>query len=171
MHENERLAALWVQAQPTLSAYIVSVIGDFNQADDVLQQTAMAVVRKFPEYDPQRPFLAWALGIARIEILRHLRATARDKHVFDETLTDQLARVFQGLAGEFDAQRQALRECLEATDGRARQVLEMRYEQGLQPAAMAGKLEMNAEAIRSLLYRVRGALRECIERRLRRAAR
>ncbi len=171
MHETERLAALWVKAQPTLSAYVVSVLGDFNQAEDVVQQTAMAVVRKFREYDPQRPFVNWALGIARLEILRHLRAKSRDKHVFHESMTEELARVFQSLSGELDAQRQALRECLEQIEGRSRQVLQLRYEHDLKPAALAEQLGMNSEAVRSLLYRVRAALRECVERRARKAAR
>lgn len=66
--KNEELTVYWVQAQPLVLSFIASVVPDSRQANDVLQRVALATTRRFAEYDRQRPFVAWATGIARNEI-------------------------------------------------------------------------------------------------------
>jgi RNA polymerase sigma-70 factor (ECF subfamily) len=80
-HEAEQFAALWTAAQPTISAFIRTLIRDFQQADEVLQRVAVTLVRKFDQYDPSRPFGAWAIGVAKYEVLYFRRERATDKHL------------------------------------------------------------------------------------------
>jgi hypothetical protein len=47
---------------PTVSAFVGSVLHDFQARDDVHQNTAVAVLESFPRYDPAQPFVARALG-------------------------------------------------------------------------------------------------------------
>lgn len=54
--DSERLAALWTQAQPVVGAYIASMVPDYHVRQEVLQNTAVVLVRKFAEYDEDRPF-------------------------------------------------------------------------------------------------------------------
>ena len=54
----------WTLAVPAVSAFVTSLVGDFQDRDDVLQDTAVAIMESFDQYDPDRPFLAWALGVA-----------------------------------------------------------------------------------------------------------
>lgn len=42
-------------------------------ADDLVQETLMAVHTKRATYDPQRPFTAWLHAIARYKLIDHLR--------------------------------------------------------------------------------------------------
>lgn len=86
MDAAEELAMHWTKAQPFVAAYITSLLRDFHRAEDVLQQVAVILVRKFGEYDSQQPFLPWALGIARLETLKEQRREARDRHVFGADL-------------------------------------------------------------------------------------
>ncbi len=45
MDEATRQAMrLWTLAQPTVSAFVASVVRDFGDRDDVLQETAVAVI-------------------------------------------------------------------------------------------------------------------------------
>ena len=71
--KTHEVARLWVLAQPTVSAFIASLVRDFRDRDDVLQDVAVAVIDSFRSYDPSRPFVAWAIGIARNEVRHHLR--------------------------------------------------------------------------------------------------
>ncbi len=48
---------LWTLAQPTVSAFVVSVVRDFAARDDLLQETAIAVIESFDRYDPQHHLL------------------------------------------------------------------------------------------------------------------
>jgi RNA polymerase sigma-70 factor, ECF subfamily len=62
---SEQLARLWTESQPVVASYILSIIPNFHQAEDVLQQVAAALVGEFQRFDPSKPFLPWVLGIAR----------------------------------------------------------------------------------------------------------
>ena len=57
--QQERFAELWTEAQPSVSQYIRAVRRDSEVAQDVLQATALVLLRRFDEYDPERPFVAW----------------------------------------------------------------------------------------------------------------
>jgi RNA polymerase sigma-70 factor, ECF subfamily len=165
MNRSEQLAVLWTKAQPFVAAYITSLVSDFHRAEDVLQQVAVILVRKFDQYDPAQPFLPWALGIARRELLKQQRQLARDRHVFSPDFAEQLGTVYEKMAGEFDGYRQTLAECLKELDGRTRRALDLRYADDLRPAAVAERMQLTAGAARVLLHRARVTLRECIQRR------
>ena len=77
MDAHERFTLLWTAAQPIVGSYIGSLVPDFQEAEDLLQEVALVLLRKFPEYDDRRPFVAWALGVARFEVLHARRSHAR----------------------------------------------------------------------------------------------
>ncbi len=68
---RRELNVLWTKAHAVVLSYIRSTVIDFHRAEDVLQETAGTVAEKFSEYDSSRPFLPWALGIARSKIVEH----------------------------------------------------------------------------------------------------
>ena len=164
--DSERLAALWVSAQPKIAGYIASLIRNFDEAADVLQNVGVVVVRKREEYDPSKPFLNWAIQIARLEVLQHRRKLARDRHCFDETLIDDLTVTYQREADVMEPMREALALCVEQLQGRSKEALVMRHLDGLKPPEIARRLQIAPDAARSLMYRARRALQHCIERRL-----
>ena len=55
----------WALAQPAVAAFLTSVVRDFRERDDLLQDVAVAVIESFESYDESRPFVPWAIGIAR----------------------------------------------------------------------------------------------------------
>src|SRR4051794_12552203 len=92
---SEQLARLWTESQPVVAAFILSVIPDFHQAEDVLQQVAVVLVREFDRFDPSRPFLPWALGIARNLAMKSRRDVAiQSKYLLSETVLDQIQSAF-----------------------------------------------------------------------------
>jgi RNA polymerase sigma-70 factor (ECF subfamily) len=165
LEQTEELAVRWTKAQPMVAAFIASLVPDFHQAEDVLHQVAVILVRKFAEYDRTQPFEAWAIGMARLEVLKHRRQFAQEKHVFDEALVTLVSEEFVAFREEFDGRRQALAECLKQLKGRFLQVLQLRYFEGLEPTAIGERWSMPTGAVRAVLHRARQALRRCIERR------
>ncbi len=167
--DSEKLAVLWTKACPTVAGYVSSVIPDFHQAEDVLHQVAVIVVRKFDDYDQTKPFTPWALGVAKREVLKHRRNFATDRHVFAEDLLDVITAVYQEHADVLEERRRALHECLGKIEGRGRKALKLRYVEGLKPQGVAERLQVSAAAARMLLSRVRNVLRQCIQRHMNRA--
>ena len=61
---TERLLRLLAEHQQELYRYVFSLLLHEEDTRDVLQETYVALTRKFSEYDSTKPFLAWAFGFA-----------------------------------------------------------------------------------------------------------
>ncbi len=164
--QARQLSVLWTRAHPIVAAYFRSNLRDFHQAEDLLQETAAVVAEKFTEFDAERPFTSWVLGIARNKLLHHLRTNSNDKHVFDDTTIGQIAAGYAELEPEINAMQAALESCIERVQGRSRKLIEMRYVRELTPAKIATLTGMSANTVAVMLHRVRRALRECIEKQI-----
>jgi RNA polymerase sigma-70 factor, ECF subfamily len=165
-HQAEQFAALWTAAQPTITSFIRMLIPDYQQADDVLQRVAVTLVRKFDQYDPTRPFAAWAVGVAKFEVLYYRRERATDRHLFGDEIIENIASRYELLVDDVDPIREALQRCLDQLKGRSRDVIELRYRRGMKSNSIAEEMTLSAGAVRMLLCRVRETLRRCIERRI-----
>ena len=157
---------LWTSAQPIVSSFVISVVRDFRDRDDVLQEIAVAALESFDSFDPERPFVPWVMGIARNQVGRYLRNRRRDRHVFDDQTIDYLAAVFSEVSGKELQRLDALSSCLKLLQGRARQLCQLRYQQGLGLAGISEKTGMATPAIAKALQRVREQLRACVNRKL-----
>ena len=164
--DHDRFTRHWTQAQPIVASYIASMVPDFHLAEDLLQDVAVVLLHKFGEYDPQRPFVAWALGVARFELLTWRRAQERTVLSLDSQLLEAVGAVYEELAPELEARGRALRECRKTLKGNAETVLNLRYEKALKPGEIARQLGLEAGAVRVQLSRIRAALQECVQRRL-----
>ncbi len=157
---------LWTKAQPAVAAFISSMVPDFNQAEDVLQQVSMALLDNFEGYDPERPFVAWAIGVAKLEILSHRRKSAVDRHVFDSEAVAMVADAFADIRDELGGINEALAKCLKSVQGKSREAFELRYTEDMRPAEIADQMGMSTNAVSVLLHRSRNFLRRCIKQRV-----
>lgn len=160
------LAVLWTKVQPTVAAFIRSMVPHHHDAQDLLQRTAAKAFRSISSYDPARPFTAWVIAIARNEVCNHWRTRARDRHVFGDEHLEGMAAAFEEAEPEAGPMRAALEDCLRQLGERSRRLLAMKYEQSLDAKAIGTHLRMNANAVLVAIHRVRRALRGCIERRI-----
>ncbi|MBM3966699.1 MAG: sigma-70 family RNA polymerase sigma factor [Planctomycetes bacterium] len=74
---NDQFLELLLRHQTEVKAFIGSVIRNRQARDDVFQEVAVILWKRFAEYDPCRPFGAWARGIAVNKILQELRQQRR----------------------------------------------------------------------------------------------
>lgn len=153
----------YIEEDAVVRALVFAVTRGHREAEDVIQTIWQTVCRKFPEYDAARPFRAWLLGIARLEVLKWRQAQARSRVVLDEAVVERLAETAATLAEELDWRRQFLVECLRLVPSAGRRVLEMKYLQGLSHSAIARRLERSLGAVEMNLVRLRRTLRMCIE--------
>ena len=114
---------------------------------------------------PELPPLPWLLTTARNCLRMHLRKRGRRREIADLDLLHE-QWIAQARDDGGDAQRAALDDCLQKLSARARLVVELRYREGLPREAVAARVELQLEGVKSLLARARAALGECIRRRL-----
>lgn len=156
----------WLDAEPTVSAFIFSSVRDFHAAEDLIQTVAVDAAAAIESYDRSRPFGPWIMGIARNRVLKHYRTVAADALTFDAATLQSIADAHESITDEVDDRRRSLRLCIAELTDRAREVVKLRYEDDLAAAAIAERLGLNANAVYVTLHRARQTLADCIERRL-----
>lgn len=163
-------AAQLTDCQSRLYAYIASLMGDREQAMDVLQETNRILLEKAAAFEPGSNFIAWAFAIARFEVLKAARiAGKRSGMKFDLDLVEQLADESAAAAESLDAEMRALAGCLEKLPAESRALITARYEQGSSVASLAAERNQKPNTTAKALHRIRLQLLECIQRRLARA--
>ncbi|MFN5495602.1 MAG: sigma-70 family RNA polymerase sigma factor [bacterium] len=167
MDQRTRQAfTLWTQAQPAVSAFVHALVGDRAARDEVLQEVALAILESFDRYDASRPFLPWALAIARNEVANAHHRGRRFPALLSEAAESALADAVASVSDDERARLAHLADCLARLEGRPREICDLRYRTGLSPARIAGALGMQPNTVSKALERVRTELRECIERRI-----
>ena len=149
--------------QPRLYAFVLSLTGNPNDGDDVLQNANVALLQKQKAFRPDANFGAWAMQIAYHEVQRFWESSARASRRFDDVLVDQLAAKMSQRGGEPSLDLQFLRRCISILSEQEREMLKLRYG-GKSVGAIAEQWERTVGSISQTLYRIRGKLAECVKR-------
>lgn len=168
-HDNAdfgRFTRAWAASHDQVRLYVESVIWNHHDAEDVVQEIAYKAGRGYASYDPERPFGAWVMGIAKNEVRVYLRTRSRDRHAFDDGLLDMLADTTARTYRELSPRSAALRECMRQLPDPAKALLSMRYVDQTKAPKLAERLGMTTNAVHQRLKRVREALAQCIRKRL-----
>jgi RNA polymerase sigma-70 factor (ECF subfamily) len=161
--ERAAMARLWLEAEPAVRAYVFVAVQNFQDAEDVVQQTALTAARRFEEYDAIRPFAAWVLWLAKSRVIDHYRKQGRQRVVFSETLLDGIAEALvEWQSPRASAHAAALERCLEKLPPKSRRLLDLRYTDDASMDAIAGAIGSTAGAVRVMLFRIRNLLAECV---------
>lgn len=163
---REEFAKTWLKAEPSISAYVFASISVFHDAEDVVQQVAQALARRFEEYDSNRPFVGWALWIAKSKVIDFYRKQGRSRIVFSDSMLTQLANTMTHQSEECSRRREVLEACLDNLPGNSRRLLDLRYVEEMSAGQVADAVGSTDGSVRVLLSRVRSALAACIERRM-----
>src|SRR5574344_860686 len=152
--------------QPQLSLFISGVLFAFpDDIPDVLQNTNYALIAKAGAYDPEKPFLPWAISFAKNQILAYRKQKGRERLVFDNDLLNLYERAaFAPVPGDGSApQFDHLSECLERLPAAERDLVERHYFRGEALARIARTDGRQASAVRVSVFRIRKALGDCID--------
>ena len=161
--KNEQFVRDLTENQNRLYGYIFSLLGDHSRASDVLQNTNLVLWRKLDEFDPLRPFLPWAFGVARFQVMAQLRDDKRDKLLLGPELAELVSHEVENQASQSDRIQAALRSCLQRLSPENRKLVEQRYFRSRKIADLADEVGRNVSAVKVALMRIRRQLAECVE--------
>lgn len=161
--QTEEFVQLLTGAQIGLLRYIATLLGNPNDAQDVLQATNMVLWRKADEFRPGTSFRAWSERVAYFQTRAYIRDRGRDRHVFSE---EMMERVAARPTEAIDDRQIALRHCLARLDLRQRNLLRQRYGDGVPVRSLAEEHGKGISAMKVGLLRIRRTLLECIRRKL-----
>jgi len=165
---TEQLTVRWTLAQPVLTSYIASTVRNKNDVQDVVQDVAVAVARGYAKSDRSRPFLPWALGIARHKIADYQRKYYSNKQIFDSELLEKISVAYHEIEPEVNDTRRALDDCVARLQERGQAIVKLRYTHDLKPPQIADRVGLSANAVAVALHRIRKTLSDCVRSRLER---
>ena len=154
-----------VGVQKNLYAFILSLLPNRSDAEDVLQETNLILCQKSKEYDPEGNFRSWAFNIARFQVLGHLTKKKRSKIYFSNELVETLA------SEEFDGRthqltQRALQICYELLPDHMREISRLRFKEDLSMKEISKRIQRPIGAISGTLFRIRQNLVQCVRIKL-----
>jgi RNA polymerase sigma-70 factor (ECF subfamily) len=163
---DEQFMSEFLRVQPLLQSYLRMVVPLASDRDDIAQEVSIALWRNYADYDRGRPFLAWALGIARHHVARWRKTRAIARRRFSDETEIILAEAFAQGEDDLLQRRSALQLCVERLNRTGRTLIEQRYQAGLSLEMIASKQASSVNAINKALGKIRRLLSLCVDRSL-----
>jgi RNA polymerase sigma-70 factor (ECF subfamily) len=146
-----------------LMGYLISLLGSWHDAEDVLQRASLLMWQKFGAFEPGSDFIAWASTIAYYEARNFQRLSARSRHYFND---DLLATLAAERACELPEQKHritALGKCLQRIPKRDRDLVRAVYLDAMPIKNLAGRLGLAPQTLYNRLTMIRHALANCVQ--------
>ena len=145
--------------------YLRYLGADQTEADDLVQETFLAVLRGKFEHRDDRQTSAYLRKVARNQLLQVRRRQGNELCTVELVAAES---VWANVAPDDGLENylSALRDCLQNVTDRARQAIELVYRDRCKRTEAAEKLDMKPEGIKTLLRRTRATLRACVERKV-----
>jgi RNA polymerase sigma-70 factor (ECF subfamily) len=170
----DALSTLVSRYQNRLYRFLLRLVHDRSEAEDLFQQTWIHVAEKIPRFDPNRNFDAWLFTVARnlaIDYLRRIRPSSLDQPVSDDesqgTALDRLvAKEPAALDRVLENERASrLGTALDELPLVYREVMTLRFEEEMKIEEIAQVLSVPLSTVKSRLRRSLEQMRNTLETR------
>ena len=134
-----------------------AVARDVHAADDIFQQVVLAALEDRGQFRDGDHLLAWAVRAARhraIDLSRRRKMISLPDEVLDLLETHWASPP----AGSWPERMEALHRCVSRLGARARELLQMKYAEGLAVSVMAKQMRRTPDAV----YRLFQFIRPCV---------
>ncbi|HOK96221.1 MAG TPA: sigma-70 family RNA polymerase sigma factor [Anaerohalosphaeraceae bacterium] len=149
--------------QMRIYAFILSLVRNYEDADDLMQETANTMWQKYPDCKPIKDFVSWGIQIAYYKILDFRKHQKNNSHILlDNELFEKIVPIVQQAHTKVDSRIEKLKKCLQRLSEREYKLIELRYYQNFKPQQIASVLGLSILNTYKSLSRVHGRLLECM---------
>jgi RNA polymerase sigma-70 factor (ECF subfamily) len=164
--EAAALEDIYRRTSSKLFGVILRILGDRNEAEDVLQEVFVTVWNRAGSYDPARGVspITWLAAVARNRAIDRIRSRAtRATQPLEAAaeIADGAAPAWAALEADDDARR--LAACLEALDEKQSSAIRTAFFDGVTYEALAVRLGAPLGTVKSWIRRGLASLRTCLE--------
>jgi RNA polymerase sigma-70 factor (ECF subfamily) len=161
--DRAAFASLYAQTAAKLFGVILRIIHQRELAEEVLQESFVAVWERAGDYDPARgSAMGWLVIIARhcaIDHLRRLSVRPESRSAPEEALL----ALPSADSADSGAELRALRRCLDELDAQPRRAVLLAYCYGLTREEIASRLAVPLGTVKSWVRRSLERLKRCLE--------
>ncbi|HRI13085.1 MAG TPA: sigma-70 family RNA polymerase sigma factor [Verrucomicrobiota bacterium] len=163
---QQRFLSLFLRSEREIFRYVAALVPNVADAEDIVQQTALALWEKFHAYDPAQPFTPWACRFALNKARQWMERHQKWRALLDGNFAEELARRREEMRPEIEAQLRRLEGCLGRLPEDQRSLVEGYYYRREEIANLAGQSGRTVTATYKALQRIRQALQNCLEQTL-----
>lgn len=164
--EHEDFLRLLLRSEREILRYIMAIVPQAGDAQEVFQETAIALWKQIDKYDPSKTFTPWACRFAANKAKEHLRRIGRWNGFLNEDIASMLLARREELAPALDQRVVPLRDCLNELTKNNRGLIEKYYFDQASVEETASEVGRSVAATYKSLQRIRTALMECINGKL-----
>lgn len=159
---QQRFLSLFLRSEREIYRYVAALVPNVADAEDIVQQTALALWEKFDAYDPAQPFTPWACRFALNKARQWIERRQRWQLLLANGLAEELAQRRQELQPEMERRLKHLETCLAKLPPAQRSLIEGYYYERADIESLAGRSGKTAVATYKMLQRIRQALQLCV---------
>src|SRR6476660_9727369 len=160
---QQRFLSLFLRSEREIFRYVAALVPNVADAEDIVQQTALALWEKFDAYDHNQPFTPWACRFALNKTKQWIERRQRWQALLEGGLAEELAQRREELRPELDSRLRHLERCLGKLPAEQRSLVEGYYYRRDGIEGLATNSGRSIAATYKMLQRVRMALQCCIE--------
>ncbi|HIG31815.1 MAG TPA: sigma-70 family RNA polymerase sigma factor [Verrucomicrobiales bacterium] len=166
---TEEFICLLARYERQVSTYVMVMVPHVADAEDIIQEAKLVMWRHFSKFKAGTSFLAWARKIAFHQVLAFRKRKQRDRLQFSEEFLTVIAEEAENASDYLEKRRRTLTDCIEKLQGQHREIIQLRYHQGLGVEAIADRVDRTEGALYRVLSRIRQMLHSCVSRQLMRS--
>ncbi|MBN2506968.1 MAG: sigma-70 family RNA polymerase sigma factor [Verrucomicrobia bacterium] len=160
---QQRFLSLFLRSEREIFRYVAALVPNVMDAEDIVQQTALALWEKFDAYNPAQPFTPWACRFALNKARQWIERRQRWQALLDHGLAEELAQRRQELQPGFERRLKYLEGCLGKLPADHRSLVKGYYYERTGIESLAGRSGRSVAATYKMLQRIRQALQLCVE--------
>jgi RNA polymerase sigma-70 factor, ECF subfamily len=160
------ISARFLAGRDRLFAYTLALVRTRAVAEDIFQDTYLALTRAIEREEVIADVPAWCRGVARNLALRHWHKRERVERLPATELLDGIDRAFAEEDTDDDVLMRALAACRGTLGTSALALLDLKYVRDLPMRAIAEQTKRSERAVITALARIRRNLMDCIATRM-----
>jgi len=160
---QQRFLSLFLRSEQEVFRYVAALVPNVTDAEDIVQQTALALWEKFDAYDPAQPFTPWACRFALNKARQWIERRQRWQALLEHGLAEDLAQRRQELQPELELRLKHLETCLGKLPSGQRALVEGYYYERTDIESLAKRSGRTTDATYKMLQRTRHSLQHCVE--------
>ncbi len=164
--QTSEFVALLTRESRWIYSYILTLVPNRADADEIFQETSATLWRKFEQFESGTSFRAWALRVAHFEALQYRHKQKGLPVSLGEAFYEAVERVAMPKLEKANDMLAALEECFGLLGERSQQLLRRRYQPEGSVNDIAEADGRSNWSVYRALAKIHSTLYECIQRRM-----
>jgi len=108
MPGTEEFISQFTRNERQIRYYIASLVANKSDVDDIMQEASSLLWKKYDQYDPDRPFLPWAMRFAYNAVRTYRQKLGTRRKYFSDELVEELVAAHEKEMDRLEKERTLL---------------------------------------------------------------